>query len=250
MKAFSNVSPAPFLLAGLTVVLGVVFWLRIGPGQNNPTTYAKMNGKTLTIAQEKEEVSETNISKASATTIQANSLKDAKVEPLQPVKARSHRRKRPRRSIKQSGSAASIPTISTTVDDDPSSKDAISKYRWQVIADGFENDASKYPMDMSAQEDGIMLSLLGLERLKQMFVLKVSVFNGTESDFYVKGFSVQEGSSQLGSQSDFRLLVEPKKTREGYVVFAKPKPGAKVRIKLKEDGGKERNIETSIPYLF
>ena len=256
MKVFLNVNAMPFLLTSVTLALGTAFWFRIGPEQSDLTTYTKMNGKTLTIQKDKNK-DDAAAQRASTIIPEANTSKDVLTHQSRPTgqsKIRSSKKKKAGRAMKRNGSAVSVaPEISTTatVNNDPSSSsDALSKYQLQVIEDRFENDASKYPMDKNAEADGIALNLLGLERLDQMFVLKVSVSNETESDFYVKDFLVQAGSSALGSRSDFRLLVEPKRTREGYVIFAKPKLGAKVRIKLKEDGGKGRAIDLPVPYLF
>ncbi|MDE2141456.1 MAG: hypothetical protein KGJ84_03455 [Elusimicrobia bacterium] len=120
----------------------------------------------------------------------------------------------------------------------------------QDLVERFENDPSRYPLDRSLKKDGITLTLEGIARLDRSYVLKVSVTNETGTDFFIKDFAVQAGSVLLASRSDFRILVEPQRQRSGYVVFDKPKPGMAVHIKLKEDGGKNRIVETLVPYPF
>ena len=132
----------------------------------------------------------------------------------------------------------------------PSATVASQDLNLENIAQKFENDPSKFPLDRSRKSEGITLTLLAVGRLDRLFVLKVAVANETDADFFVKGFSVQAGADDLGSRSSFRILVEPRRTRTGYVLFGQPQPGAAVKIKLKEDGGKGLAVEMPVPYPF
>lgn len=120
----------------------------------------------------------------------------------------------------------------------------------QTIADGFEDDPAKYPLDRSVKADGVTLTLMAICRREGLVVLKLAVSNGAGSDFFVRSFAVQAEGGQLASRFSFRILVEPQRTREGYVVFEKPRTGAAVQIALKEDGGKGRSLGLAIPYPF
>ena len=123
-------------------------------------------------------------------------------------------------------------------------------YTLENIAEKFENDPTKYPLERSRRFNAITLGLMAIGRLDRLSVLKISVTNETEADFFVKEFSVQAGSVVLGSRSLFRILVEPHRTRVGYVLFERPQSGASVKIQLKEDGGKGSAVEMPIPYPF
>ncbi len=126
----------------------------------------------------------------------------------------------------------------------------MQQYSAQDIIDAYESDPARYPLDKTVRADGIALALEGLERRERLFVLKIGVANGTDADFFIKDFFVGTDSTVLGSRSFFRILVEPRRVREGYVVFERPQIGTAVKIKLKEDGGKDRVIETRVPYRF
>ena len=128
--------------------------------------------------------------------------------------------------------------------------DPLQRYTMQDLVDGFESDPSKYPLDRTLRSDGIALTLEGLQRRDKLCVLKVAVANATDADFFVKEFAVRAGATILGSRSLFRILVEPHRSREGYVVFERPPSGAAVQIKLKEDGGKGRSVDAAVPYRF
>ena len=126
----------------------------------------------------------------------------------------------------------------------------VPDYALDDIADRFEADESKFPLDRSTVAGEVTLRLVGLEKLPAMFVLKIAVDNFAGADFFVKGFTVKAGNQILSSRSVFRILVEPQQTREGYVLFEKPQAGTIVQIILTEDGGKGRSLETTIPYPF
>ncbi|MDE2141197.1 MAG: hypothetical protein KGJ84_02130 [Elusimicrobia bacterium] len=132
----------------------------------------------------------------------------------------------------------------------PGTLDPVQQYSAQDLIDAYESDPALYPLEKTARVDGISLTLEGLERREGISVLKVGVANATDADFFIKDFTVRGGATVLGSRSLFRILVEPGRVREGYVVFQKPQTGAAVQLALKEDGGKGRVIKTSVPYRF
>ena len=146
--------------------------------------------------------------------------------------------------------AVSSSTAPSAVVFTPAVTAATPEYALEDIADRFESDESKFPLDRSVNAGGAALRLIGLEKLPTMFVLKIAVVNSADADFFVKGFAVEAGNQDLSSRSIFRILVEPRRTREGYVLFERPPAGSGVHIKLKEDGGKGRALDMAIPYPF
>jgi len=131
----------------------------------------------------------------------------------------------------------------------PAAAADVPQYALENVADRYEADESKFPLDRTATSAGVTLSLIGLERVEKAFVLKVAVANTSAEDFFVKGFAVTAGQ-ELGIHSIFRLMVESGRTRDGYVMFSKPQTGAVVHIKLQEDGGKGRALDMAVPYRF
>ena len=118
------------------------------------------------------------------------------------------------------------------------------------VAEAYDNDPAKYPMERNAAQGPITLSLCGLSREKDRYILKVVVINRGEEDFFVKELSVRDGRATLASKSFFRLFVEPGRSREGFVVFDAPHAGADVHVALREDREKGRVVELSVPYSF
>jgi hypothetical protein len=118
------------------------------------------------------------------------------------------------------------------------------------ISEAYEGDPSVYSLDRAAKVGGITLRLLGVQRLAAAFVLKVEVTNDSDSDFYVKDFAVQVAAKTAVSKAYFRILVESQRTREGFVVFHKPQPGAAVKIQVNEEGGRGRAVAAQVPYPF
>jgi hypothetical protein len=118
------------------------------------------------------------------------------------------------------------------------------------VAESYENDPSKYPMDRSAAQGPITMSLCGLSRQKGRYFLKVAVTNNGNEDFFVKELSVRDGRTVLTAKSFFRLFIESGRTREGFVVFEVPRAGADVHVALKEDREKGRVVELPVPYSF
>ena len=118
------------------------------------------------------------------------------------------------------------------------------------VGEIYENDSSKYALDANAAQGSIVLRLRGLSRSDGRYILKVSVTNRGGDDFFVREFSLRDGKEILGSKSLVRLFVEPGRTREGFVVFEKPRTGAAVHVALKEDREKGRVVELLVPYPF
>jgi hypothetical protein len=118
------------------------------------------------------------------------------------------------------------------------------------VAESYENDPAKYPMDRGAVQGPIGLNLCGLSRQKNRYILKVTVTNRADEDFFVKELSVRDGRTSLTAKSFFRLFVEPGRAREGFVIFDAPHAGADVHVALKEDREKGRVVELSVPYSF
>ena len=118
------------------------------------------------------------------------------------------------------------------------------------VGDLYENDTAKYSLDASASQGSIVLRLRGLSRSASRYVLKVAVTNRGGDDFFVREFVLRDGQEVIGSKSLVRLFVEPGRTREGFVVFEKPRTGAAVHVALKEDKEKGRVVELAVPYPF
>jgi hypothetical protein len=118
------------------------------------------------------------------------------------------------------------------------------------VGDLYENDPAKYSLETSAVQGSIVLRLRGLSRAGGRYVLKVAVTNRGGDDFFVREFVLRDGQDVIGSKSLVRLFVEPGRTREGFVVFEKPRNGAAVHVALKEDKEKGRVVELAVPYPF
>lgn len=118
------------------------------------------------------------------------------------------------------------------------------------VGEAYENDPAKYSMDASAAQGAVILRLRGLSRAGGRYVLKVAVTNRGGDDFFVREFALRDGQDVIGSKSLVRLFVEPGRTREGFVVFEKPRNGAAVHVALKEDKEKGRVVELAVPYPF
>ena len=279
MKACSRNDFGPFLPAGITVALGVFFWFPLGPGKFTLTPHPNMAGKTWTLREDKPQTQmASTTAQLQAPTSAAPKVAEATLDGPK-SKMTAGKLKKPRRhagtavshvgnnlagqstapkilastdSPKQSGGpepdANSIVAVRATVP--PGTFDATQEISLQEVMDRFEADPSKYPLDRTVVVDGITLSLRGLQRRDASFVLKVALANATGSDFYIKDFTLQAGSTVIGSRSLFRILVEPHREREGYVIFEKPQAGAQVNVYLKEDGGKARALAALLPYRF
>jgi hypothetical protein len=258
------------MAVGITAVLGVFFWLSIGPERIALTPHLNLEGKTWTMREEKPQApTASTTAETLAPTPAARKDAEPDRDPSKKTpKATKHRRTRhgdkaaaqpkmeDKTAVKVSSKAVVVPeqvpnspaSVQTTVL--PGTLNTDQEYSLQDVMDRFETDPSKYPLDRTVTSDGIAFSVRGLERREKFFVLKVAVANQTGSDFFIKDFTPQAGSKIFGSRSLFRILVEPQREREGYVIFDKPQAGAAVYINLKEDGGKGRVIKLPVPYSF
>lgn len=167
-------------------------------------------------------------------------------KPAKNANAKKQRAK-PAKEVKTTVAAEPARTLAASAFED---KDSIPQYALEDIMDAFENDPSKYPLKESKTAEGVTLSLAGLEKKDKMFVLKIAMDNETDSDFFVREFQIRSSGRILASRALFRIIVESRRVREGYVLFEKPGPGAHVDIELREDGGKERSIDLPIAYQF
>lgn len=120
----------------------------------------------------------------------------------------------------------------------------------ESVGEAYENDPAKYSLDASVAQGTIILRLRGLSRAGGRYVLKVAVTNRGGDDFFVREFVLRDGQDVIGCKSLIRLFVEPGRTREGFVVFEKPRNGAAVHVALKEDKEKGRAVELAVPYPF
>ncbi len=118
------------------------------------------------------------------------------------------------------------------------------------VGDAYERDPAKYSLNASGAQGTIVLRLRGLSRSDGRCILKVSVTNRGGEDFFVRELALRSGQDVIGSKSFVRLFVEPGRTREGFVVFEKPRTGAAVHVALKEDKEKGRVVELAVPYPF
>ena len=118
------------------------------------------------------------------------------------------------------------------------------------VADEYEGNAAKYPLDGESVREPVTLRLRGLSRSAGRFILKVAVSNHGREDFFVKELSIRDGQEILESRFFMRLFVEPGRTREGYVVFSKPRNGASINVALKEDRENGRSLDVAVRYPF
>ena len=251
-----------FLLAPVsTIVLAVAFLTPDGPGTR--TAYQSVSGKTWSMRQPEPALAPVVASVAVSTAATAAAPAPVAAAVPRPTKTRARYLRRVALSqeavvVQHTPAEAHLapaPVISTgtaiSVPIAPKAAAATTPdYALEDIADRFENDESKFPLDRSTEAGGVALHLIGLEKLPAMYVLKIAVVNSADTDFFIKAFTVTAGSPILSSRPIFRILVEPQRTREGYVIFERPQAGASVKINLKEDGGKGRSLETAIPYPF
>lgn len=120
----------------------------------------------------------------------------------------------------------------------------------ESVGDAYENNQARYALDTSAAAGGITLRLLGVARARDRYILKIAVTNAGSNDFFVRELTLRAGREPLIAKSFLRLFVEPGRTREGYVVFDKPRSDVDVHAALKEDRENGRVLETPVPYPF
>ncbi len=118
------------------------------------------------------------------------------------------------------------------------------------VAEDYDDDAAKYPMERSVAQGPVTLSLCGLSQSKNPVILKVSVTNQGDVDFFIKELTVRDGHLFIPSKFYARLFVEPGRTRAAYITFERPRAGADVHVALKEDRENGRVVELPVPYSF
>jgi len=132
----------------------------------------------------------------------------------------------------------------------PDSWADLQDFPWQDVEDRYEADESRFALNEQAASGNVSLEFLGIEKRATFYVLKVAVNNGSDSDFFIDGFRVLDGSVALESRAIFRVLVEAGNAREGYLLFRPPLTGKSVKVVLKEDGGKGRRLSLPLSLPF
>lgn len=122
-------------------------------------------------------------------------------------------------------------------------------YTADTIRDAFEGCDSKFPLDAKASGTNVTTRLLALCRWQGHYIVKAAVANQSGSDFFIKELNAYDGAELATVKSYFRLLVEPERTREGFVIFD-ARPGAQVKIALKEDRENGRALQVPVRYPF
>ena len=149
--------------------------------------------------------------------------------------------------------AAAVAASTATVKEEPRAPVAAASPAPETadsVGEIYENDPAKYSLDAGASQGSISLRLRGLSRSGGRYILKVAVTNRGGDDFFLREFVLRDGRDIIGSKSLVRLFVEPGRTREGFVVFEKPRTGAAVHVELKEDRENGRGVELPVPYPF
>lgn len=173
----------------------------------------------------------------------AQARKEEKPAPV-PRKARRPAAPATRAAVAVSSAAAKPEPGPAAAPEAPASETADS------VGESYESDPAKYALDASAAQGTITLHLRGLSRSGRRCTLKVAVSNRGDDDFFVRELVAIAGAEDVKSRSFVRLFVEPSRTREGFIVFDKPRPGAVVHVALKEDREKGRVIDIAVPYPF
>lgn len=271
MKAFLRDNAPAFLLVLASAILAVAFSLPIGAERLARTQYQRLEGFVGSFESTKAPGAEAKGAPANGTEtwglvaqavrqrytpIEANALL-SRVESL--TKTKETGEKAAASSIRQARSRA-VPTAPVAVATSsapvilqapaPPPAATPAPETTESMGEIYENDPAKYSLDASAAQGSIVLRLRGLSRSGGRYILKVSVTNRGGDDFFVREFSLRDGQEVVGSKSLIRLFVEPGRTREGFVVFEKPRTGAAVHVALKEDREKGRVVELPVPYPF
>lgn len=263
--SLSDKAPALLLLLA-SAILVVAFTVPIGAERRARTEYQRLEGFVGTFTQAGPQVS---LSTGSAgggetwglvaqavrqkyTPIEANALL-SRVESLNRQPAKEDRaRAKPAKAAAAKHQAA-VAASTTAAHAEPPRLPAAAQppaETFDTVADHFENEPAKYSLDATASDGPIRLRLRGISRTGDRFILKVTVTNHGGEDFFVRDFTLRDGQDVIGSKSFIRLFVEPGRTREGFVVFEKPRAGAAVHVALKEDREKGRVVKMPVPYPF
>jgi hypothetical protein len=269
MRASLNDKAPALLLMLASAILVVAFTVPIGAERRARTQYQRLEGFVGTFKQSGPQVSLSTQSAGGGETwglvaqavrqkytpIEANALL-SRVESLSRKSARDERpRTGPAKAAAARRLAAPVAVVASTaaakaepqrlsVAPEPAPE------TFDMVADRYENEPAKYSLEASAADGPVTLRLRGMSRSSNRFILKVAVTNRGGEDFFVRDFTVRDGPDVIGSKSFIRLFVEPGRTREGFVVFEKPRAGAAVHVALKEDREKGRTVGMSVPYPF
>lgn len=264
-SSLANSAPA-LLLASATAILAAAFVLPVGGERQPRTRYQRLAGFAGTFGTPRSAESSPASTRGETwglvvqavrqkyTPVQADALLN-RVEAFS-TSAEKPARRRGRVNIRKP--AAPIPTApvaASTAEAEPAAAVAPPATASAVetadsVGARYENDLSKYPLDKGAAQGPIALRLRGLSRNSGRCILKVAVTNRGDDDFFIRDFVVRDGRDVLAAKSYVRLFVEPGRTREGFVVFDKPRTGADVHVALKEDREKGQVVELPVPYPF
>lgn len=270
-ERFKDNAPA-FLLVLASAILVIAFSLPIGAERRARTQYQRLEGfagsfettKSLEAAAQDTPTggAETWGLVAQAvrqryTPVQANALLN-RVESLTNAKktsekaaSRSEHAKIRKYALPSAASTVAASSSTATPETHAAAASAtLAPETADSVGELYENDSAKYSLDASAAQGSIVLRLRGLSRSDGRYILKVAVSNRGGDDFFVREFALRDGKEIIGSKSLIRLFVEPGRTREGFVVFEKPRTGAAVHVALKEDREKGRVVELLVPYPF
>lgn len=264
--SLSDKAPALLLILA-SAILVVAFTVPIGSERRARTHYQRLEGFVGSFQQAGPQVSLSTAASGGVETwgmvaqavrqkftpIEANALLN-RVESLRraPSKEERPRTKAAKTAAAKSQAAiAAVAASTAAVRPEPSRPAAVpAAETFDMVSDQYENEPAKYALDASASEGPIRLQLRGISRTGSRFILKVTVTNHGGEDFFVRDFTLRDGQDVIGSKSFIRLFVEPGRTREGFVVFEKPRAGAVVHVALKEDREKGRVVKMPVAYPF
>ncbi|MBI2787320.1 MAG: hypothetical protein HYX59_01435 [Elusimicrobia bacterium] len=244
MKASLRDNAPAFLLVLASAILAVAFGLPIGAERLARTQYQRLEGFVGSFDSAKAPDADVKGAPATGTEtwglvaqavrqrytpIEANALL-SRVESL--TKTKETTEKAAARSIRQTRkravpaapaavAASSAPITPQSPAPPPAATPAPETA--DSMGEIYENDPAKYSLDPSAAQGSIVFRLRGLSRSGGRYILKVSVTNRGADDFFVREFSLRDGQEVIGSKSFVRLFVEPGRTREGFVIFEKPR---------------------------
>lgn len=264
---------APWIVAIATVVLCAAFWLPLGGERLNRTTYQALQGlvapfgppqlatgKKVDVAQAPSETSAHRDESLSAAAVRSapdrrhvgrkKAISTKKAKPAQFTAAKHSPGPTVPEPLDAPRSTPSpIEGIPQPTSSAPPAIVSPDDYTADVIRDAFEGCDSKFPLDAKSSLGGVLVRLQGLCRWQGHFIVKVAVSNQSASDFFIKTLDVYDGAELTTIKPYFRLLVEPERTREGFVLFD-ARPGAQVKLALKEDRENGRSLQVSVRYPF
>ncbi len=264
---------APWIVAVATVVLCATFWLPLGGERLNRTTYQALQGLVAPFGPPQPAAGKKADVPQAPSDIPVLRDDGSAIRAVRSVPDRGHAgrkkaisTKKPRPGRLTAAKHSSVPTVPEPLDAprntaspiegipqpvSPAAPAIVSpdNYTADVIRDAFEGCDSKFPLDAKSSAGGVLVRLQGLCRWQGHFIVKVAVSNQSEADFFIKTLDVYDGAELTTIKPYFRLLVEPERTREGFVLFD-ARPGAQVKLALKEDRENGRSLQVSVRYPF